>query len=137
MARCSDTPPLAVYETVLYADDVAGTAAFYEDVLGLPAIDPPDRSSAAFRLGGGVLLLFDAARSSAPGRSVPSHGARGPGHVAFAVAPGGLAAFERRLERLGVEIERDVSWRPDARSLYFRDPDGNSVELVEGEIWAE
>jgi len=125
-----------IYETVLYADDVIAAAAFYAEVLGLRQLREPDEQSAVFRLDdGGVLLLFDPARSEVPGRLVPSHGARGPGHIAFAVEPDTLDAVEERLARLGVEIEDRHAWKPGGRSLYVRDPTGNSVELVEGEVW--
>ena len=129
-------PIRGVYETVLYAADVAAAATFYRDVVGLRLIEPPDDLSAAFRLPeGGVMLLFDPERSAAPGRPVPSHGATGDGHIAFAVEAGGLAAFMRALREAGVPIEREIQWELGGRSLYVRDPAGNSVELVEGEIW--
>lgn len=122
-----------VYETVLYAGDVPALVAFYSDVVGLQPIDPPDDHSAAFRLGdGGVLLVFDPQRSAAPGRFVPSHGTTGDGHVAFRVDT--LDDLAADLRQKGVEIEREISWG-GGRSLYFRDPAGNSVEFVEGEIW--
>jgi catechol 2,3-dioxygenase-like lactoylglutathione lyase family enzyme len=35
----------------------------------------------------------------------------------------------------GIEIEREVGWDEGGRSIYFRDPAGNSVELIEGEAW--
>jgi catechol 2,3-dioxygenase-like lactoylglutathione lyase family enzyme len=124
-----------VHETALYAEDVDAAAAFYDEVLGLRRIDPPDEHSAAFRLGDGVLLLFDPRRTSQPGRFVPAHGASGPGHVAFAVGAGELAVFQTALSERGVEIEREIDWPIGGRSIYFRDPAGNSVELVEGEIW--
>ena len=82
-----------------------------------------------------MLLIFDPARSSVPGRPVPSHGALGAGHVAFAVDEGELDAFGERLRRSGVEIESEVTWDEGGRSLYVRDPAGNSVELIEGEAW--
>jgi len=129
-------PPVGVYETVLYASDVPATAHFYSELLGLHAVQEADELSAAFRLGdGGMLLLFDPARSSILGRPVPSHGASGPGHVAFAVEAGDLEAFAAELRRRGVEIEREMTWDEGGRSLYVRDPAGNSVELVEGEAW--
>jgi catechol 2,3-dioxygenase-like lactoylglutathione lyase family enzyme len=123
-----------VHETVLYADDVPGLTAFYADVVGLQQIDPPDDFSAAFRLeDGNVLLLFDPGRTGTPGRFVPEHGTAGPGHVAFRVDDLDGAAAELR-ER-DIEIEREITWPKGGRSVYFRDPAGNSVEYVEGEIW--
>jgi catechol 2,3-dioxygenase-like lactoylglutathione lyase family enzyme len=123
-----------VHETVLYADDVPSLAAFYGDVVGLTAIDPPDEHSAAFRLDdGNVLLVFDPGRSSQPGRFVPPHGATGDGHVAFKVDA--LDGCADRLRAYQVEIEREITWPRGGRSVYFRDPAGNSVEFVEGDIW--
>jgi catechol 2,3-dioxygenase-like lactoylglutathione lyase family enzyme len=127
---------MRVHETVLYASDVTGAAAFYRDALGLRAIAAPDEHSAAFRLDGdGVLLIFDPERSSAPGRYVPSHGAHGQGHVAFSVIPGELEPAIAQLADNGVEIEREITWPRGGRSVYVRDPAGNSVELIEGEVW--
>jgi catechol 2,3-dioxygenase-like lactoylglutathione lyase family enzyme len=125
-----------VYETVLYARDVPATAAFYANVLGLRPIGTPDELAAAFRLAdGGMLLVFDPVRASAPGRRVPSHGTSGPGHVALAVAGGALERIEETLRDQGIDIEREVGWEAGGRSLYVRDPAGNSVELIEGEAW--
>lgn len=127
---------VGVYEAVLYASDVAASARFYSEVLRLRLLEEPDELSAVFRLDdGAVLLIFDPGRASAPGRPVPSHGATGPGHIAFAVEAGGLEAFEVELRRRGVEIEREIAWDEGGRSLYVRDPAGNSVELIEGEAW--
>ena len=91
----------------------------------------------AFRLDdGAMLLLFDATRSSQPGRPVPSHGpAEGVVHVAFSVGAGELDAWRERLREHGVELEQEVDWPRGARSIYVRDPAGNSVELVAGDLW--
>ena len=130
-------PPriLGVYETVLYAPVPQAAATFYRDGLGLEPSEEPDELSAAFRLpDGGMLLIFDPHRSSLPGRRVPSHGAAGPGHVAFALEPGSYEDAVRALADAGVEIEREIAWER-GRSVYVRDPAGNSVELVDGDIW--
>jgi catechol 2,3-dioxygenase-like lactoylglutathione lyase family enzyme len=127
---------MRVYETVIYAGDSVAAAAFYRDALGLRAIAPPGERAAAFRLDdGGVLLIFEPDTSSAPGRFVPSHGTTGEGHVAFSVEPGETDALRPRLESLGIEIEREITWPLGGRSVYIRDPAGNSVELIEGEAW--
>jgi catechol 2,3-dioxygenase-like lactoylglutathione lyase family enzyme len=133
----ADAPrPTGVYETVLYADDVAAAARFYAEVVGLRAIDPPDEQSAAFRLADdGLLLIFSPQRTSAAGRFVPAHGTSGPGHVAFRLANGDLDRLAAHLGSAGVEIEREITWPLGGRSIYVRDPAGNSVEFVEGEIW--
>ena len=128
--------PLRVYETVLYAPDVVAAARFYADVLGLRLLGAPDELAAAFRLDdGGVFLVFDPERAAAPGRAVPSHGAKGAGHVAFALNAGDLEAVVAELGRHGIEIERDVTWDEGGRSVYVRDPAGNAVELIQGEAW--
>jgi len=126
--------PPRIYETVLYASDVPAAARFYREVLGLRLVDGPDDLAAAFRLDdGGMLLLFDPALSSQPGRPVPSHGATGAGHVAFSVAS--LDGWREHLAEHGVEVEQEKEWPRDGRSIYVRDPAGNSVELVEGDLW--
>lgn len=127
---------MQVYETVLYATEVPAASTFYTDVLGLRLIEEMRDGSRVFRLDdGGVLLIFDPAQSSRPGRPVPSHGTAGPGHVAFSVGEEGLEEWSQRLRRHGVDVEREISWPLGGRSIYFRDPAGNSVELIEGEAW--
>jgi catechol 2,3-dioxygenase-like lactoylglutathione lyase family enzyme len=133
-AAAWQTRRVRAYETVLYATDIPAAAAFYSDVLGLRLVDGPDELAAAFRLeDGGVLLLFNPERSTLPGRPVPSHGTTGAGHLAFSVES--LDSWEQRFAGAGVEIELDKEWPQGGRSLYVRDPAGNSVELVEGDIW--
>jgi len=120
--------PRRVYETVVYATDLEAARAFYREVLGLREVE-----EGVFRLDDGVLLLFDPTESSRPGRVVPSHGPTGSVHLAFSVDS--LDDWLERLADHGVALEQDKEWRPGARSLYVRDPAGNSVELVEGDLW--
>jgi catechol 2,3-dioxygenase-like lactoylglutathione lyase family enzyme len=137
-AERGEAPQLQrIYETVLYAGDIAAVREFYAQVLGLDSGPTPDDSFAAFGLpGGAVLLIFDPAQSATPGRDVPSHGASGDGHLAFSVGEEGLDPWRRRLAEHGIELEREITWPTGAVSIYCRDPAGNSVELVDGQIWA-
>jgi catechol 2,3-dioxygenase-like lactoylglutathione lyase family enzyme len=126
---------LGVYETVLYAPDPGATARFYRDALGLRQLGEADDLSAAFRLPvGNVLLIFDPRKSSEPGRAVPSHGTAGPGHIAFSLEPGTYDVALGALRDRGIAVEKEVDWER-GRSIYLRDPAGNSVELVDGDIW--
>ncbi len=136
-----DDRPSSVHETVLYTDDLAATAAFYTDIVGLRLVSWRGKRLCALRVGegpgSGVLLLFDPAESRIPGRDVPSHGARGEGHIAFSVSEAALTAVLGRCAAAGVEVEQEVTWPRGGRSLYVRDPGSNSVEFIVGEIWPD
>lgn len=138
LTNTSLAPIREVYETVLYGPDIPLLAAFYSEALGLRLLREAGPSSAVFRLGpNALLLLFDPAFASQAGRGAPTHGAVGPGHAAFVVKQGELELWRGRLEQRGLVIELDVRWPPGGRSIYVRDPAGNSVELVEGQVWPD
>jgi catechol 2,3-dioxygenase-like lactoylglutathione lyase family enzyme len=123
-----------VYETALYGSCIDALVTFYCDVVGLPLIEVDPELMAALRLpGGGVLLIFDPAAAAIPGRPVPSHGAEGAGHVAFRVED--LDAWREHLAGRKMEIEREIDWGGERSSVYVRDPAGNSVEFVRGNLW--
>lgn len=129
-----------VLESCLYADDLAAAERFYADVLGLEVFSREPGRHVFFRCGPGVFLVFNPERTgSEPARVggglVPPHGARGPGHVAFRVGEDELEAWRRRLQQAGVAIESEVDWPGGGRSIYLRDPAGNSIELATPEIW--
>jgi catechol 2,3-dioxygenase-like lactoylglutathione lyase family enzyme len=129
-----------ILEASLYCDDLESAERFYEEVLELRLISRQEGRHAFFRCGEGVLLLFDPDRTSSvvtevSGQPIPLHGARGPGHLAFRADLEDMDRWRRRLEEHGVEIESDVSWPRGGRSLYFRDPAGNSLEVATPELW--
>jgi catechol 2,3-dioxygenase-like lactoylglutathione lyase family enzyme len=82
-----------------------------------------------------MLLLFNPLASRETSDHFPPHGAFGPGHVAFGVREAELPEWREQLERLGVAIEKVIDWPDGGRSLYFRDPAGNSLELATPRIW--
>lgn len=128
-----------VLETSLYVSDVGRAVAFYRSVLGLREI--PDTHfangrGAALQVGRGasVLLLFRAEITRVEG-PLPAHGATGAGHAAFRIDANDLPAWRERLRVHGVQIEREFVFDNNPPSIYFRDPDGNSLELAVSSIW--
>ncbi len=124
-----------VLETVLYVDDLDAAETFYGDVLGLERYSRQGDLFVFFRCGDGMLLLFEPDSAAESGRSVPAHGTHGPGHVCFSMPENDLAAWKHKLAAQGVEIEQEITWPNGARSFYFRDPAGNSLELGTPKIW--
>jgi len=127
-----------ILETALYCEDLAATAAFYESLLDLKPMLSGDRLVAFDAGQQTVLLLFQRGNSGAletSGGLVPGHSGSGPVHLAFAVDAGDLPAWETRLNQLAIPIESRVRWERGGSSLYFRDPDGRSIELATPGIW--
>jgi catechol 2,3-dioxygenase-like lactoylglutathione lyase family enzyme len=128
-----------ILETALDCDDLPRTAAFYVKLLDRTPMLDSDRLVAIDAGEGTVLLLFQRGLSSQPvetaGGLVPAHDAGGPGHLAFAIDAAELAAWESRLGDLGIAIESRVRWERGGVSVYFRDPDNRSVEIVTPGIW--
>ncbi len=125
----------SILEAALYTSDLRRAVAFYRDVLGLRLMGEFDeRRGAAFQVGPTVLLLFRA-EETLKGSELPAHGAQGTGHIAFRVTPKELAAWRKRLAEHGVAIEKEHKFGDNPPSIYFRDPDGNVLELAVAAIW--
>jgi hypothetical protein len=62
-------------------------------------------------------------------------GPEGAGSFALGVERRSLDAWRKRLQESGVGIEKAVAWPKGGRSISFRDPAGDSVELVTPEVW--
>jgi len=146
----STMPPiLQTYETTLYAEDLRAMERFYTDVLGLRKVSDSAPRGMAFRAcplrrpalsrvsPQSVLLIFNPSLTRQPHPDVPSHGAIGPGHCAFSIAPDDLDAWRSHLAAHNVAIERETTWPTGAKSLYVRDPAGNSIELIAGNLWPD
>jgi len=132
--------PSGILEAALYVDDLDRAEAFYAGVLGLERIARAEGRHVFFRCGAGVVLLFNADATVKPPAPdarlpVPPHGAKGQGHLCFRGTADEIAGFRADLEAHGVAIEADFEWPNGGRSIYFRDPAGNSLEIAEPRIW--
>ena len=130
---------MRILETAIYAVNLEETARFYDTVLGLERIvSYPDRH-VFFRLQDSVLLIFNPQSTVLPSKDpkmpVPSHGGIGPGHVCFSATAAQIDQWVRKLSDQLIEIEADFIWPYGGRSIYFRDPAGNSIEFAEPRIW--
>jgi catechol 2,3-dioxygenase-like lactoylglutathione lyase family enzyme len=128
--------PHGVLETCLYVDDLPRAERFYIDVLDLSLESKQEGRHLFFHCGQRMLLLFNPLASRESNDQFPSHGSFGPGHVAFAIREDELSAWSNRLAERGVAIEKIIDWPAGGRSLYFRDPAGNSLELATPKIWS-
>jgi catechol 2,3-dioxygenase-like lactoylglutathione lyase family enzyme len=125
----------AVIETALYVDDLQAAEAFYGTILGLPVIGKEPGRHVFFQVGEASVLLAFRAETTIEGDHLPPHGASGPGHFALGIEAGSFDAWRKLLQGHGIAIEKEVEWPRGGKSLYFRDPAGNSVELVTPGVW--
>jgi catechol-2,3-dioxygenase len=125
-------------ETALYCDNLDDLSLFYERLLGAPAMLRTERLVALDAGEGTVLLLFQRGRSTPLQTDeglVPGHDGSGPVHLAFAIDEEDVPAWVSRLAECHIAIESRVHWNGGGQSIYFRDPEGRSVELATPGVW--
>lgn len=126
-----------VLESALYVDDLEASQRFYTELLGLPLYSKMEGRHVFLRCGNRMVLLFNAEATSVSAggpADAPVHGARGAGHLAFAVPEHEIDRWKEHLSKHGVEIEKETHFGL-SRSIYFRDPSGNSLEITSPLLW--
>src|SRR5246500_4631095 len=119
-----------LHHTALVSSDVEQTVRFYQDLLEFPLTelienrDYPGSSHFFFDIGNGNLLAF----FDFPGLDVGPYAEvlGGLHHIAISVEPERWHELVARLDAAGVErvVHSEVS-------VYFRDPDGARLELIQ------
>lgn len=126
---------LKIKETCLYLKDLEKARQFYQDVLGLEVIHYLAEKHLFLRVGSSVLLCFNPEDSKLK-ESPPAHFGEGIQHFAFEIP---LIEYEKaKIEILekGIEIIDEVTWDSGMESFYFRDPEGNILEIIPDQgIW--
>ena len=119
---------------VLTVSDIEATTRFYERALGLEREfyrGPQGQPRHALRFGNQKINLQDAATDTPTKARTPTLGS---GDFCF-IAARPLEEVIARLEAEGIPIEAGPVARTGAlgpmQSVYFRDPDGNLVEVAE------
>ena len=124
-----------IVETALYADCLDEMERFYSDIMQLTVITKEAGRHVFFMVGPASVLLIFHPETTRLGHQFPSHGATGAGHVAFGVSAQSLNGWRDHLNRHSIAIEKEHLWPSGGHSIYFRDPAGNSVELITPRVW--
>ncbi|HRY23422.1 MAG: VOC family protein [Geminicoccaceae bacterium] len=130
--------PRRLLETALYAADLDTAEEFYGGLLGLEKVSRAGDRHVFYRCGQGMLLVFNPEETRTPSRGplpVPEHGTSGAGHACFAASAAEIDGWRRVFLAHGIAIDADFRWPNGARSLYVRDPAGNSIEFAEPRLW--
>jgi catechol 2,3-dioxygenase-like lactoylglutathione lyase family enzyme len=115
---------------VLTVRSLEATCAFYERVLGFSRIDTPDKPT-ALAFGKQKINVHEVGHTFEPKAKAPTSGS-----ADFClITDQPLDVFRAHLQACGVPVEVGPVARQGAQgammSVYFRDPDGNLVEVSE------
>jgi catechol 2,3-dioxygenase len=119
----ADMTLLGIDHVAYIVTDMQSAVSFYETVLGLHEVGAtPDREFVAMSWGSNVHDI--ALMQGTPARGSAVH------HVAITLdgGPAELRSFATHLRELGVTLEMMLD-HTVSQSLYFRDPDGNLIEV--------
>lgn len=117
----------AIDYTVIFVRDMEAMRRFYEDILGFPLIRELSPNWLEYRVGDNTLAL------SRPGRTADDapipHGTAAL-QLAFKVSPPEVDQCADELVRKGVALlSPPTNHAFGHRTLFFRDPDGNLLEV--------
>jgi catechol 2,3-dioxygenase-like lactoylglutathione lyase family enzyme len=112
------------------------TIAFYRDVLGMEIVllqgnlDVPEEDHFFFHVGGDNFIAYFLPKPGVDTGLPPAKSGSGwMDHLALDVEPGSIEEWGERLRTAGVEFEGPVD-RGYERSIYFKDPNGVTIELL-------
>jgi catechol 2,3-dioxygenase-like lactoylglutathione lyase family enzyme len=117
----------AIDYTVIFARDMAAMRRFYEDILGFPLLRELSPGWIEYRVGGNTLALAKPSRTAA---DAPTPDGSASLQLAFKVSAGEVDQCADELVRQGVALLSPPTDQAFGhRTLFFRDPDGNLLEV--------
>ncbi|SFI34280.1 VOC family protein [Bradyrhizobium sp. Gha] len=113
--------------TVIFVRDMVAMRRFYEDVLALSLLRELSPNWIEYGLGSNTLAL---ARPSRTAADAPTPVGSASLQLAFKVSPAEVDACAGELVQQGIELLSPPTNQPFGhRTLFFRDPDGNLLEI--------
>jgi catechol 2,3-dioxygenase-like lactoylglutathione lyase family enzyme len=138
-----------IVETCIYTSDLQKLKDFYVNGLGLELVSEDEHRSIFLKVGKSMLLIFNPEktlkshcddkedkenRKRSDIELFPPHGAITPPsiiHFALEIDKLDYDNSKNVLMSNNIEIEKEIIWNEGtAKSLYFKDPSGNLVEII-------
>jgi catechol 2,3-dioxygenase-like lactoylglutathione lyase family enzyme len=117
----------AIDYTVIFVRDMAAMRRFYEDILGFPLLRELSPGWIEYRVGDNTLAL---ARPRLTAADVPTPSGSASLQLAFRVSVRDVDRCADELVRQGVDLLSPPTDQAFGhRTLFFRDPDGNLLEV--------
>ena len=117
----------AIDYTVIFVRDMAAMRRFYEDILAFPLLRELSPNWIEYGLGSNTLALARPSRTAADAPTPPGTAAL---QLAFKVSAAEVDACAGELVRQGVALlSPPTNQSFGHRTLFFRDPDGNLLEI--------
>jgi catechol 2,3-dioxygenase-like lactoylglutathione lyase family enzyme len=117
----------AIDYTVIFVRDMAAMRHFYEDVLGFPMVRELSTRWLEYQVGSNTLAL---AMPGVTAEDPPTTRGSASLQLAFKVSPAEVDQCADELAKKKVTIVSPPTDRPFGhRTLFFRDPDGNLLEV--------
>ena len=117
----------AIDYTVIFVRDMVAMRRFYEEVLGFPLLRELSPGWIEYRVGNNTLAL---ARPSLTAADAPTPKGSASLQLAFKVSAPEVDQCADELVRIGVNLLSPPTDRSFGhRTLFFRDPDGNLLEM--------
>lgn len=107
--------------------------------LGLDLVSEEKGRHVFLKAGKSMLLIFNPENTRfSVNSNFPTHGAITPPssiHFALEIEQVDYEVARNILKQNGIPIEKEMSWDSDGKSIYFRDPVGNLVEVITKGQW--
>lgn len=112
---------------------------FYVNRLGLDLVSEEEERHVFLKAGKSMLLIFNPEKTRlAANSNFPVHGTIAPPssiHFALEIEQVDYEATKDVLIQNRIPIEKEMRWGSGGKSIYFRDPVGNLVEIVTKGQW--